>query len=115
MRPMSTTPDTTADPATVTPRRTEGRIVVGIDGSAHTDKALGWAAGEALRRQATLAVVHTWMPPYPLGPEDLLADLSPLEDAACGLLNDAVRRVVRARGPHCPSSGWCPWERRRPS
>ena len=67
MRPMSTTPDTTADPATVTPRRTEGRIVVGIDGSAHADKALGWAAGEALRRQATLAVVHTWMPPYPLG------------------------------------------------
>lgn len=91
---VSTSPVADAVAAAVTSRRTAGRIVVGVDGSAHAESALDWAAEEALRRQATLEVVHAWMPPYPLSARDLLADLSPLEDAAGGVLNAAVTRVV---------------------
>jgi nucleotide-binding universal stress UspA family protein len=40
----------------------QGRIVVGVDGSAGADDALRWAAGEALARQAPLEVVHVWGP-----------------------------------------------------
>jgi len=35
-----------------------GRVVVGVDGSAHSDAALAWAAREAGLRHATLRVVH---------------------------------------------------------
>ncbi len=34
------------------------RVVVGIDGSAASDAALAWAADEAMRRKASLRVVH---------------------------------------------------------
>ena len=97
VNPVSITPTARVVPTAVTPRQRAGRIVVGVDGSASADGALDWAAEEALRRQATLEVVHTWMPPYPLGPQDLLADLSPLEDAAGGVLNDVVARGARRR------------------
>lgn len=38
-----------------------GRIVVGIDGTAHAAAALRWAADEAALRQATLVAVHAWI------------------------------------------------------
>jgi nucleotide-binding universal stress UspA family protein len=41
-----------------------GRVVVGVDGSASSYAALGWALDEARRRDATLEVVHTWEMPY---------------------------------------------------
>ena len=37
-----------------------GKIVVGIDGSAHAAEALRWAAEEAALREATLEAVHAW-------------------------------------------------------
>jgi nucleotide-binding universal stress UspA family protein len=37
-----------------------GKIVVGIDGSAHAAAALRWAAEEATLRSATLEAVHAW-------------------------------------------------------
>jgi nucleotide-binding universal stress UspA family protein len=37
-----------------------GRIVVGIDGSAHAAAALRWAAEEAALRSASLEAVHAW-------------------------------------------------------
>lgn len=37
-----------------------GKIVVGVDGSAHAAAALHWAAEEASLRSATLEVVHAW-------------------------------------------------------
>ena len=40
------------------------RIVVGTDGSGHSDAALDWAADEADRRGAELVVVHAWWYPY---------------------------------------------------
>jgi nucleotide-binding universal stress UspA family protein len=37
-----------------------GKIVVGVDGSAHAAAALRWAAEEAALRSARLEVVHAW-------------------------------------------------------
>lgn len=57
-----------------------GRIVVGIDGSAHGQAALAWAVREALFRSAKLRVVHAnaeppiamspFAAPLPVGPSD---------------------------------------------
>lgn len=41
-------------------QRMAGKIVVGIDGSAHSDAALRWASAEAALRSASLEVVHAW-------------------------------------------------------
>ena len=93
---MSTTLHTASgQPAPANPRR--GRVVVGVDGSARSAQALAWAGDEAVRREATLHVVHAWMPPYPLGPTELFADLSPLEDAARVLLDEEVDELTRRR------------------
>jgi len=46
------------------PRAKMDRIVVGTDGSEHSDAALDWAVDEAVRRDAELVVVHTWFYPY---------------------------------------------------
>jgi nucleotide-binding universal stress UspA family protein len=40
------------------------RIVVGVDGSDGSVRALGWAYGEARLRKATVEVVHVWHYPY---------------------------------------------------
>jgi nucleotide-binding universal stress UspA family protein len=39
-------------------------IVVGVDGSAGSRRALAWALDEARLRKATLRVVHAWGMPY---------------------------------------------------
>lgn len=51
-----------------------GRIIVGIDGSEPSRRALRWALDEARRRQGSVEVVHAWhfpvVDPYPYyGPE----------------------------------------------
>ena len=45
-----------------------GRIVVGVDGSDGSSRALRFAVEEATRRRAALAVVHVWHQPEPIGP-----------------------------------------------
>ncbi len=40
-----------------------GKIVVGIDGSETSQRALRWAVEEAQTRKATLTVVHAWTEP----------------------------------------------------
>lgn len=40
------------------------RIVVGIDGSGHSARALRWAIEEASCRDAALHLVHAWNAPY---------------------------------------------------
>jgi nucleotide-binding universal stress UspA family protein len=61
------------------------RIVVGIDGSAESKRALRWAVAEAKLRGAALRVVHAWMFPYTAaGP-----GLDPMLDAQ---VIDDVRR-----------------------
>ncbi len=39
-------------------------IVVGVDGSESSQRALEWAAEEARLRRATLKVVHAWFDPF---------------------------------------------------
>lgn len=41
-----------------------GRIVVGVDGSDESIRALQWAVDEARRRDATLDIVVAWHSPY---------------------------------------------------
>ena len=43
------------------------RVVVGVDGSENSRRALAWALDEALARNACLDVVHTWEPPRVVG------------------------------------------------
>lgn len=40
------------------------RIVVGVDGSESSRRALRWAVAEARRRRAGLDIVHAWSLPY---------------------------------------------------
>jgi len=58
------------------------RIVVGIDGSEESRRALAWAAAEARLRDAPLRVVHTWLFPYTaVGPGlDPVLDTQMIED-----------------------------------
>lgn len=41
-----------------------GKVVVGVDGSAHAQAALAWAYREAAERDAELEVLHAWTYPY---------------------------------------------------
>ena len=70
-------------------------IVVGVDGSAQSARALAWAVEEARVRGAHLTVVHAWMPAYvagfPLAPVEV--DPSVYEKAGQQLLDDAVDAV----------------------
>lgn len=43
--------------------RRGGPVVVGVDGSEHSRRALAWARDEALARDVPLRVVHGWTPP----------------------------------------------------
>lgn len=42
-----------------------GSVVVGVDGSEHSDRALEWAAGEAASERRPLVLVHATFPPSP--------------------------------------------------
>jgi len=58
------------------------RIVVGVDGSEESKRALRWAAAEAKLRGAALRVVHAWTFPYiAAGPGlDPVLDAQMIED-----------------------------------
>jgi nucleotide-binding universal stress UspA family protein len=50
------------------------KIVVGVDGSPGSLRALDWAFAEALLTGAELTVVHAWMYPY-AGPQESISEL----------------------------------------
>ncbi|WP_262287215.1 universal stress protein [Micromonospora sp. MA102] len=52
--------------------RADGPVVVGVDGSALSTEAIGFAFAEAARRGADLVAVHTWLYPAPVGPGDIV-------------------------------------------
>lgn len=60
------------------------RVLVGIDGSDGSRRALQWAADEAAARGAVLEVVHGWQPPFIGGfpMTGSVVDFSVYEDAA---------------------------------
>ena len=78
----------------------EYTIVVGVDGSDASEKALRWAIDEAKLRNGRIVAVHTWQPPVP--PADLTPTLSTdyvellgdVEQAAQKLVADVVAKVV---------------------
>src|SRR5262245_38833295 len=70
-----------------------GRIVVGIDGSGTPERALRWAADEAVLTASVLDVVHAWLPAYPLTAHDVFDDQAGLENAAHRRLLDAVAQL----------------------
>ena len=70
------------------------RIVVGIDGSDGSRRALEWAIDESRLRQSTLLVVHAWQAPF--GPTwgTLGEDTERYEANAQRLLDDTVADAV---------------------
>ena len=69
------------------------RIVVGVDGSEHSRRALNWALQEARLRGASVEVLHAWHIPYVAmnsGPGIFLVQ-DDLEEAARTLLHGLVR------------------------
>lgn len=52
--------------------RADGPVVVGVDGSELSAKAVAFAFEEADRRDASLVAVHAWLFPTPVGPGDIL-------------------------------------------
>ncbi len=81
-------------------RRYSGELVVGTDGSPHSDAALDWAAAEAYRRGARLHVVHVWRsspPPIPpLAPPPAVTAPDTDKNRARRILNHAVARILDA-------------------
>lgn len=62
-----------------------GTIVVGVDGSEHSHRALSWALEEARFRRASVKIVHSWeFPPATKGPDGMPhADLQAAAQKIC--------------------------------
>jgi nucleotide-binding universal stress UspA family protein len=78
---------------------TENRIVVGVDGSPTSARALRWAVDEAVRRGATVEAIHVWHSDYafyamaPFGSAVSVVPPGTLEQVARRCLNDTVDSV----------------------
>ena len=69
------------------------RIVVGVDGSPASERALEWAVGEARRTGASLHLVSTWIFPMALG-YAFTATVHDVHQAARDIIERAVARVA---------------------
>jgi nucleotide-binding universal stress UspA family protein len=70
-------------------------IVVGLDGSKASEKALAWAAEEARLRGATLKLVHAWhIPAMAYAAYAVPVDPSEVSKAAAKLVEDVAQRVL---------------------
>jgi nucleotide-binding universal stress UspA family protein len=79
------------------PHTPAGRVVVGVDGSPPSVRALRFAHDAAARRGAELQVVHTWSVPYMgfAGPTAWPQDaLDEIEAQAAATLRDSVHRAA---------------------
>lgn len=86
--------------------RTPARIVVGVDGSAGSARALRWALDEAERWASALIVVHSWYTPYPVEPWGVVVtprDRDLFDKGGRELIGDMVDLAV-ADGASRPSS-----------
>ncbi|MHB8870425.1 MAG: universal stress protein [Thermoleophilia bacterium] len=71
-------------------------IVVGVDGSAHGEAALGFAAQEAALREARLLIVYVWQLPSIITPEVVYPTgvFQRVRDEAEDVLQRAVARAA---------------------
>jgi nucleotide-binding universal stress UspA family protein len=79
----------------------KNRIIVGVDGSAGSRRALQWAADEAAQRGATLVVVHAWhFPPGAFAPYVPAATTTGvlMEEAAEKLVAEAEASIAMPAG-----------------
>jgi nucleotide-binding universal stress UspA family protein len=76
-------------------------VVVGVDGSDSSARALHWALAEARLRRACVDVVHAWQPPYvaPAPYTGMPLDPEPVESAARELLDRLLDREDLAGQP----------------
>ena len=83
----------TVDQAAITDGAT---ILVAVDGTSKSTTALDWAADEAVRRGASLTIVHVWK-------DQARDDDQPQSEVArltaSAVLEAAVRRAVQRAGP----------------
>lgn len=85
------------DATVSTPHVASGIIVVGVDGSEHSARALAWSVDEAHRRSAALRLVHGWFTGGVVtDPTGMV--VTALEDAGRLLLDDA-RATALAQDP----------------
>lgn len=87
------------------PRPDQRDVIVGVDGSEGSARALHWAIDEAAVRGARLSVVHGWWTPYPIPPAGLgLAPANPDEftEQSLGLLHEMVDGAL-TRAPRAPA------------
>ena len=77
------------------PRSGPGHIVVGVDGSAHSEEALRWAIGQARLTDRPVDAVHSWNIPVGFGvdPAGILMTFD-WEGRAVATLAGTVARVV---------------------
>ena len=73
-------------------RPDNGRVVVGVDGSDSSQRALAWALEEGRRRRAPVTVVHAWNPPFVGGVvvADIAYDAPEFERSGDELLDAAM-------------------------
>ncbi|HEX5597594.1 MAG TPA: universal stress protein [Micromonosporaceae bacterium] len=84
--------------------RPSGPVVVGVDGSAKSEPAIGFAMEEAAWRGVKLVAVHSWTHPVSLGPGDmqpLVFDLNALEEDENRVLAESLAGW-RERYPDVP-------------
>ena len=74
-----------------------GRIVVGVDASEASKRALRWAALEAIGRGVGVDVVHAWTVQFSPYPDGVVVDPALFEDAARAILESAMEVVARMR------------------
>jgi nucleotide-binding universal stress UspA family protein len=74
--------------------RTSGRIVVGVDGSEGSAKALRWAAREARLHDWSIHLIHSGSVPYVEYPDLGYIDPGPFDAAARAVLDDAIATLA---------------------
>jgi nucleotide-binding universal stress UspA family protein len=82
-------------------------IVVGVDGSEGSRRALHWAANEAAARGDDLTLVYVWERPQAYAPLGLGAypiDPEPIQEAAQSVLDGLVQEA-RELAPDVPARG----------
>jgi nucleotide-binding universal stress UspA family protein len=68
------------------------KIVVGVDGSPASLKAVSWAANEAKLRGSDIEILHSWSMPFVVDPMAMMPMMFPMEE----MVADANRIVAAA-------------------